>query len=535
MAWPSDFRERLRAGTSPIGLVLDVLKPLNDEGVGIDGWFACSDPALGGFGAVLLDPPPRLGSSGVTPQSWAYQEGAWSLTLHIPDETVVFPGGISGGPLLQYAARALRRGALVRLSIGELGTAREDYQPLKLGRLQSVRSTAPGLLEVTVWDLNTALRSRLTATGNLAEDRVELFYSSVQFDTVGSTAYTVGDGVLEITGGVTDRFLFEDSMEGAVLVTGNSTTFWLTFTGTATSPDRLTGVSAAGQFGTTASDASSGNQIQAQVLLEGHPLNILRSILTSTGTAGANGGRDLYPRPWGLGLPEALLDVEAWRTARLALTLANGTLPWRLIEGAEQPDPASWIAERFNPGGIWIAVREGQIVPCYARDPNQRLRYDGSVVEADIERSTPPFVEWYPQEVPLAYHTSIVQSSGGSTTDTSNISTLPCDEEIAHDLSSSIIRVTNEGGVRSKISEGLAPWDHFMPEYLTVRLVGIRSYAPGDVLLVTLPSIAGRLDGTRQGYNERPCMVVRESMDLATNTTTLTLAALPTELSEDSG
>ena len=74
-----------------------------------------------------------------------------------------------------------------------------------------------------------------------------------------------------------------------------------------------------------------------------------------------------------------------------------------------------------------------------------------------------------------------------------------------------------------------------MPEYLTVRLVGIRSYAPGDVLLVTLPSIAGRLDGTRQGYNERPCMVVRESMDLATNTTTLTLAALPTELSEDSG
>ena len=30
-------------------------------------------------------------------------------------------------------------------------------------------------------------------------------------------------------------------------------------------------------------------------------------------------------------------------------------------------------------------------------------------------------------------------------------------------------------------------------------------------------------------------MVVRESMDLATNTTTLTLAALPTELSEDSG
>lgn len=543
MAWTSDFRQRLRE-TFPIGLVLEVVRPFNGEGVGLDGWFAASDPALGAQAALLLTPAPRLGSSGIRPQDWAYQEGAWSVTLAVPDGPIVLPGvGSISRPTLQYARRGLKRGALVRLLIGEAGTARGDYQPLKLGRINRVTSRAPGMLEVEVWDISTALRSRLSSTGASADERARLFYGSVgQQDTL-TTKYNVGDASVTISGSVTDRFLLETGGRGAVKVVGDSTTFYLSYT--AATGSTISGLSASGEFGTTASNASdyepgpvpppaSGNLVSSTALLEGHPLAILRSVLTSTGD-GTNGGLDLYPRPWGMGLPAELLDVGEWLAARNILTPASGANAWRILVEEEVEDPAAWITSVWNPSGIWLAVREGQIVPRIARDPNTAtVLISGSVTDQDLVAGDPPYVEWYPQDVPVCYHRSIVNDGASSASNISNVVTLPAYEELTHDTSTSSVSLSNAGAIRTEVSERLAPWDHLCPEYATLVLQGIRSYAPGDILLVTLSELGGRLDGTVGGYAERPCMVVRESIDLAQNRTQITVAALPTSYLEDS-
>lgn len=544
MAWSTEFRQKLR-GTFSVEYLLEVVRPLNDEGVGIDGWFAASDPALGGSAQVLKTPAPRLGSTGVTPQSWTYQEGAWSVMLMVPEGQLVFPGGIATGrPALQYAARALKRGALVRLYIGETGAPKGDYQPLKLGRIQSIRSTAPGLLQVEVWDLMAALRTRLAATVADADEKARLFYGSVgQQDTL-TTDYTVGDGSFTISGSVTDRFLLETGGDGAIKVVGDSTTFYLTYTGATGST--ISGLSGTGQFGTTASDATEyepgpvpppapGNLVSSTALLEAHPLLILRSVLTSTGD-GTNGARDLYPRPWGLGLPDYLLDLSSWRQLRTIIAPSAGVLAWRIIVEAEVEDPAAWIASIWNPAGIWLAVREGEIVPRAARDPNGAvLLVEGTISSADLLAGAPPYVEWFPAEVPVTYHRSrILDASGSQSGSTSNVTTLPSYEETTHDTSASTVSIANAANVRAEVRDRLAPWDHFVPEYVNVTLRGIWSTAPGDIYLLDLPEVAGRLDGTVGGYDQRPAMVVRESMDLSTNSTTLTLATLPTDLQEDS-
>ena len=85
------------------------------------------------------------------------------------------------------------------------------------------------------------------------------------------------------------------------------------------------------------------------------------------------------------------------------------------------------------------------------------------------------------------------------------------------------------------IANRLGPWAHLLPEYVDVTLRGLRSYAPGDVVSFTCGEAFGRLDGTRDGYRNRPVMVIRSAMDVNSNSTKLTLATLPIDLQEDGG
>jgi hypothetical protein len=535
MPWPVSFRQQLYSGQRVHqSLILDVWIPATGEGVGLDRWFACTDPTLQPFAYLLQKRgyEPALGASAVRPQSWSYVEGAWSVTIQVPDGT---PSGTSAGrSYLALAAQALRRGAFVRLSIGETGYSRSDYQPLRLGRVYSVRQDGhPSTFRVDIWDLQTGLRTRPSTVGSGSDVRQRLFYGCAgQQDTLSSD-YTAGDSSLTITGSTADRFLTEIGQDGAVRVTPDTgDDFYLSFTGQ--SGSTLSGLSSTGQYGTTEGDAAAGNRVSSAVLLEGHPLDILRRVLTSTGT-GTNGPADIYPQQWGLAIPAELFDLGAWAQAERILQLSSGSYHWRLIVEQEIDDPAAWIAQTWGAAGIWICVREGMIVPRVARDPNTAGLNRQVADLSDDDLAEVPSVTWYPADVPETFTAVRVYHGTSVSSSVSNTTTLPSREELPYDLVDQTIARSNAADIAVETRDRLAPWGHLCPEYVDVTVWGLRSYAPGDVIHLTSSAAYGRLDGTRDGYAGRPVFVIREQMDLRANRTRLTLAVLPLDITEDGG
>ena len=536
MTWPSGVAESLyQTGSIPLAMMLEVITPATGEGVAgaVPGWFATSDADLDSFAHILIRDGYRvnLGSAAVIPVSWQYVEGSWSLFIQIPE------GRRRAGRLYgALAVKALRRGAMVRLSIGRLGRSRAEYHPLKLGRIYSVRSAGhPRTYRVEVWDIQTAFRSRMTATSVLSQERAKLFYGTAgaQDNTAGST-YNPGDGTLTIAGNVADRFTFESGGAGVVRVTSDSAgDFFLKYTSTS-APSTIAGLTASGQFGTTANPASAGQSCDAVCLLEGHPIDILQKILTSTGD-GTNGPFDKYPRSWGLAVPEELISKAAFNQARRILKLSSGNYHWRLLIEAEQADPSTFLTQIFGPAGIWLCVRHGQIVCRIARDMHEaglqrqpEDLFDGDLLEV-------PVVSWYPTDQPQTYFRALVINGGGDAFTRSSTSTLPVKQEISYDLTAVFQSVANRDIIATDIANRLGPWAHMLPEYVDVTLRGIRSYAPGDVVNFTSSEAFGRLDGTRDGYRNRPVMVIRSAMDVNSNSTKLTLATLPIDLQEDGG
>ena len=536
MTWPAGVAESLyQTGSIPLAMMLEVITPATGEGVAgsVPGWYASSDADLDSFAHILIRDGYRvnLGSAAVVPVSWQYVEGAWSLFVQIPE------GRRQAGRLYgALAVQALRRGAMVRLSIGRLGASRAEYYPLKLGRIYAVRSAGhPRTYRVEVWDIQTAFRSRMTATDVGSQFRAKLFYGTAGAqDQISTNPYNPGDPTLLLDGNFADRFTFETGAQGAVRITSNSAgEFLLTYTGTS-GTKTLTGLSGAGTFGTTAALSNAGNSCDAVCLLEGHPIDILQKILTSTGD-GTNGAYDKYPRSWGLAVPEELISQAAFNQARRILQLSSGSYHWRLLIEAEQADPSTFLSQIFQPAGIWLCVRQGQIVVRVARDMHaaglQRQPediFDGDLLEV-------PVVSWYPTDQPQTYFRASVVTGGGGAFTRSSTSTLPVKEEVSYDLTTVFQSVSNRDTIAIDIANRLGPWAHMLPEYIDVTVRGLRSYAPGDVVNFTCGEAFGRLDGTRDGYRNRPVMVIRSAMDVNSNSTKLTLATLPIDLQEDGG
>ena len=182
MTWPAGAAESLyRQGSIPLAMMLEVITPATGEGVAgsVPGWIETSDAHLDSFAHILIRDGYRvnLGSAAVIPVSWQYVEGAWSLFVQIPE------GRRQAGRLYgALAVKALRRGAMVRLSVGRIGNNRTQYLPLKLGRIYAVQSAGhPRTYRVEVWDIQTAFRSRMIATDVSSQLRAKLFYGCLLY------------------------------------------------------------------------------------------------------------------------------------------------------------------------------------------------------------------------------------------------------------------------------------------------------------------------------------------------------------------
>lgn len=510
MPWSSVFRAELtRQVIKPI-FVLETMELWN-EGLGTSGYSVASASSYG------VDTMLVIGSGGPTglgarldPGSWTCTTGSWSIPLAGDIRTL---------------RRCITRGTAVRLKMGFLGWPSSDFEMIAAGQVYALRGVGTRwVLEVR--DLLAALEGRPTLTLN----QLALFYSQgpSRKTTLGA-AYTVGDASVQVASLAEFTRDTGGSGVGCVMLDDGTNTFFLTYTGTATGPNRLTGVSAAGQFGTIAANMASGEDVYNIVLLRGHPLDIVRRLLTSRGVTG-NGLFDHYPVSWGYGFSHSLVDnedIEAWKTK--VVKVSSGSYQWDVNLADRQAAPRSWLNGLLSAAAIYLTIRQGMITCRAGAFPllyTDNPPYTGeTLTDADIVPGTLNVDVW--DSTMAAEYQNIAVNSAilGYGTFDDDLQTLPGSELRTYDVSD--VAWTNESAVHTEMSTRLRRLDGSVPEIISCDTRGMRwaHLAPGDVITLFSSFLDHRDDYAEAGG--QLVVVLQVSPSFERHRVTLRLARYP--------
>lgn len=364
--WDSTFRTALLDRDLSGLRVAVVLGPTYTPSIG--GPAANQDIVFRNFGTDTATAFNCLGSSckvagdSLDPVRWVTTAG--QLTVDVVGEQ----------PIRAALDAGVHRGTLVevRVTLPD-DTPATDYYRVWIGRLQNIRSTgrigSRTTYQLVCYGVQSLLQARRIQTGTLSGTAAALLGESHIFADVGEETYitplpyTVGDANLNVNS--TTGFNRETGGTGVIRVYDGTSDFYLTYTGkTATT---FTGLSAAGVFGTTAANVAAGGTsiVQHVAYLTGHPLDILRRILQSTG-AGTNGTWDDYPGLWGLGIPDDLVDntdIGTWKT-----DVVDSTVVYHLLITAAKENAWAWLSEWLARVGIAVVMFEGRISVRCAQD-----------------------------------------------------------------------------------------------------------------------------------------------------------------------
>lgn len=530
MGWHPTFTAKLaRPGVlSPI-FILEVFKLANGDGVGSPIRIS-SAPFPGCF--VWLDPSEiRLGGSRVTPVSWTYQAAGCRLKID------------ARAPSRISLASSLRRGALCKLRMGFPGDDIVAFETIFLGSIRGIESRAPGAWDVELWDITTAMQGRVTTS----TQKVQLFQvASTEGAGTLTATYTPGDASIEVddlTG-----FVRENGGSGLVRIQDpvDGHDFLLTYSGTATGPTRLTGVSSAGVFGTTAHSCALGHAPTAThaPYINGPLYTVWSKIALSTGTAASNGPRDTLPETWGFAFPREIVDVTDGEAFGAAITApASGTADVHLFTTEDVTDSASWLAGILSAYGLWLCVRQGELtirgVQSVADWSDVRARSSVTITDDDImvgEGGEGLLVEMYDTDRNTEYAaTEITGPTGETVTFEPSVGTFPASRRITYDLSR--IAWSNESAIRQEVANRLHPWAVSLGEALVLRLSGLHwmQLTPGDVVRLEIERASGRHRSSLVGWNNRPALVVEVTPDLYQCMVTVRVATLPIDRADDWG
>lgn len=510
MGWSGAFLSQIASGRVSLSFAVETFRDYLDGGVGSAGTVWTTGGTHKGA-AVLLHDSIQVGGQSVGLQSWSYGSQAWSFVLATPAAGVV--------------EQVLRRGTWLRLRAGPAGWDYGAWEIIQSGRVASVRRLHHGAVQVVVWDLVSSLRQR--NTDNV--DEAPLFYDAARSATIATTAYTAGAATLTLSSVAYAKRIAGGT--GAVLVDADSgSPFYLTFTGI--SGAQLTGVSATGQWGTTASAAAIGNSVYGIPYLYNRPDQIVARILASSG-AGTNGTYDVLPKDWGYALTDTtIVDtsdiVLDWGNAVLGAT--SGTYRWDAIVTAKQYDGLGWLGGLLQVAGLWLCQRQGVITLRGAQDPENVLH--ACDVEIADDAIVAGVVDWYDPGSASEYYGlnlegATVQVKKASTQATS----LPANGVAVYDLSDRLL--SNESAVLTEIADRVWPWMERVAEVVEVTLAGLwwSQLTVGDMPTLTSTQLRGRLKSTCQGYSGRRVMVldVRPGWTAQQPTTVLRLGVAPVD------
>jgi hypothetical protein len=467
MAWTSAFINAISASViTPIYVVESVTPP---AGRSIGGTLFISSAPISFFdgkdtirATVMLSPEGSSISSGVLQiREWSYTFGEWTIGLLSQN---VGPYDIR---------RDTTRGQIVRLRIGFPGWSLGDFQTVALGVVQGVdASDGRWVLRVR------SILSALTARWSLTVSQQALFFTSPR-EAGLDAAYTPGDPTIECAfSGIDAREDGGDFLLKIIPDTGDP--FFLTATGTATVPDRFTGVSASAILGTTAVASTAAGSLEVVPYCQDHPFVVARKVLCSTGTALANGIYDTLPTDWSLGVLEELIDDADCRSAAAHFspnTAPNGV--WDVYETAPQEDVLAWLKAMLAPMGGFIAERQGMITirgaACYFQPPGAFGPtwdiYDGDIVSIDTQHA------WDPSTNVEYSRVRVTDSHAGDDDLDEALSTLPAlgrqDLELPYVDS-------DRADWRAYVLEAIGPFSTRIAEAVTVTLRGWK-FAQVDV------------------------------------------------------
>lgn len=514
MPWSAPFLSKLRSTLVQPRFLLNSIEP--PERIGKGNWTMTSDENVDGLPILAQSGWAAMGTE-VTPKTWASTTGTWSVPL---------VGDIRG---LQTR---LWRGQLVELRMGFPGWDESEFEPVALGAVWNLTGR-PGLWTLKMRDIYSALQSRF------AKDVQEqqLFHDVGTSTTVGTPGYTAGAGTINVAS--TTGFQRQDNgtgtLKGVIQVTGNSgTTFFLTYTGvTATT---FTGLSAAGQFGTSTENSSTGGIVVEFAYIDDHPIDFVGRVLVSDGSFSSNGLNTL-PKSWGIGLPNRLIDEVDMNRWRNHTTPATGTGDWDIVVGDPQANPLSFVRNTISRGGFFLTIRQGRITIRPATNPNASNLtaqipsvnvFNDAITDAEIDEDFGG-LQWesWDNSYGVEFRRVRVLTATGQQTNDEPISGLPAGDLLEYDLSDVIF--SNQSNQRDVIINRLGVWALRIPERLVIPCVGLKrwEHTPGDIVPLTTRAIGGRLDTTRDGYENRRVMITRVNPDPWNNRVILQAAVLP--------
>ncbi len=418
-------------------------------------------------------------------------------TMQLASFSVPFRG--SPAEVFRFA----RRGQIVALKMGFPGWDIGAYERIELGVLHDIAGKA-GLYVVECRDIGSYFQNRPASSATNLEA-----FSAIGSTTTTTASYSVGATTISVN--TTSNFEKQNdgsgSLKGAIRVEA-ATPFYLTYTGkTGTT---FTGLSATGQFGTTAANASSGTTVTEIALIDDHPIDAVRRVITSTGTAVANGAYDWLPTTWGFAVPDGLIDHDDCNFFRGKSQPSGGSDDYDILVEEQQPDGWAWMQQMLSPGGYFLTTHQGSIVArCVVNPRNTMTKWTRTWVIGDDDIMIDGFENsGWSDQFAVEYCSMRVVSASSSTSRSGTLSTWPAMERIERDVSMQVY--TNETNQRQEILNRLHPWWLRVPEILTVRLRGWwwAALGPGDVTEVTSSYATGREDINQHGYAARRAMVI---------------------------
>jgi hypothetical protein len=513
MAWSATFIAALAERRQRPRLVLRAVSV-----AGLDGaWVITGDPSLADRAYVVMASPIDFAGAEVSPRDWTSTFGQLSI-------------GVAGD--ISALMGELVKGQLVELCVGWEGWSYGQFEVVWRGQVQGITGWGKNH-KLVCRDLCYALGSRLVTSANG-------LFSSCGGTVTGpvSTALTAGYFPAGATVTVTTTAQFENNgTNGAIyIVPTTGDPYYLTYTGT--TPTTFTGCSAAGKFGTGAVHAVVGDLVYSMAYLADHPIDLARTVLLSTGVAGANGTYDKLPDDWSYALPKDWVDHDDCDAMVAKTQPASGSDDWNVVATPPQADGFSWLSGIISQGGYFITERMGRLTVRAALDPWTTSNTSGcpTITTGDLVADDPitEFEAWdsdYDYASPTlrvdSGYEGLQAASGGTLEKTSTGATtsLPARSETQlYPLVES-----NGGPINQEIVTRLAPWHNRVPERVVVNVAGLwaAALAPGDFVRLTTELVTGRLDGTRAGYANRPCWVAGVSPDWLRCRVRLSLRALP--------
>ena len=485
----------------------------------------------GGSGTVaeaILDGAPAFQAQTVNPHTWEPTVGAFSVDVITDD--------------IESLMETARRGSPVSIKMGAQGWDYSAFERVAIGRITNI-STADALgsrYRVSCADLLSAPTRFDTSNGNL-----QLFSGTYE---AGSTTTLTADydaSVPDTSISLASTTALGRPTGGSylVLVTPDSgdPPFYLVGSGK-TASSMTIDTPGANRYGTTRVNAANGSTVTFVSLLRGHPLDLLRQILTSTGN-GTNGTYDVLPEAWGLAFPDALIDHLDIEQYRAAVNFPSSTYEWSLIIAAPLTSGVVQLRSVFAQAGLFLTVHEGQIT-CRAaqnpRTPGVGPFYTITPDDVDGERA----VGWEGWDAQVPHEQSGVVVNGPTNADgtlagshtevgSANISTAPAypadlyPRTLAHAW-----HLTDN--VCNEVADRLYVWSATVPERFTIPMAGLIHHrlGVGALVTVTLPRLYSRDAGG--SLFSRVGMVVRQAPDW-TRGPTLDVCILPNSSTSPQG